>query len=290
MGEHRKPPDRAGLERLSTDELKELIRADAESTSSGNEDYIFMVLEVIEERERGSAVVPSVDVEQAWDRFQRRWNTPDGADKAMFPVEEAEGGRPQAMKRERRMRRTVWKRLVVAAATIAALLVGMITAQAAGIDIRGMIARWTDDIFYFEGSATETTHQSEWAEDLIEHGLEASLIPTWIPEGFEAGELNVQDYLFWDEMHQPFNCSDGRQFQIVVQLYTSPEFLSTDGFEKDDKLVNTIEFDEIKVYFFANRDENIATFVKGVSEISVLGNISMENLEQIIYSIGGFGT
>lgn len=43
MGEYKQPPDRAGLEQLSTDELKELIRVDADSTSSGNEDYIFMV-------------------------------------------------------------------------------------------------------------------------------------------------------------------------------------------------------------------------------------------------------
>lgn len=287
MGEHRKPPDRAGLERLSTDELKELIRADAESTSSGNEDYIFTVLEVIEERERGSAGVPSVDVEQAWERFQRRWNTPDGADKALFPVEEAEGGRPQVMKRERRMRRTVWKRLVVAAAAVAALLVGMITAQAAGIDIRGMIARWTDDIFYFEGSATETKHQSEWAENLIEHGLEASLIPTWIPEGFEPGVLSIEDYIAWKTMYQPFGCSDGRDFQIVVQLYSSPDFLSTGRFEKDKTLVHSSDYNGNRVYSFANNGENIVTLVNGLTEISVIGRLPIESLEQIIYSIGG---
>ena len=52
MGGKNLPPDRAQLEQLSTEELKEIIRADAESTSGNDEDFIFTVLEVIEEREK----------------------------------------------------------------------------------------------------------------------------------------------------------------------------------------------------------------------------------------------
>ena len=166
----------------------------------------------------------------------------------------------------------------------------MFTAQAAGIDIRGVIARWTDDVFYFEGSATETNHQSEWAENLIAHGLEASLIPTWIPEGFEAGMLSVEDYIAWETIHQPFGCIDGRGFQIVVQTYSSPDFLPTDKFEKDKTLVSRSEYNGNDVYSFANNGENTVTLVSGLTEVSVIGTLPIESLEQIIYSIGGMDT
>ena len=290
MGEYKRPPDRAGLERLSTDELKELIRADADSTSSGNEDYIFMVLEVIAEREKGWPGIQTVDVHRAWARFQRHWNTPDGDGKALFPAEGAERGASRLPEPDRTTGRTIWKRLVPIAAIIAALLAGMFTAQAAGIDIRGVIARWTDDVFYFEGSATETNHQSEWAENLIAHGLEASLIPTWIPEGFEAGDLSTEDYLFWQEMHQFFSCPDGRGFQIVVQIYSDPDFLLADRFEKDKTLVSRSEHNGNYVYSFANNEENTVTLVHGHIEVSVMGTLAIESLEQVIYSIGGTGT
>lgn len=165
----------------------------------------------------------------------------------------------------------------------------MLTAQAAGIDIRGVIARWTDDVFYFEGSATETNHQSEWAENLIAHGLEASLIPTWIPEGFEAGDLSIEDYIAWETMYQPFECSDGRDFQIVVQVYSSSDFLPTGRFEKDETLVSRSEHNGNYVYSFANNGENTVTIVNGLTEVSVIGSLTIESLEQIIYSIGGIG-
>ena len=145
MGEHRQPPDRAGLERLSTDELKELIRADADSTSSGNEDYIFMVLEVIAERVKGWPGIQTVDVHRAWAQFQRHWNTPDGDGKALFPAEEADGEPSRTPEPKRAVGRTLRKRLVPIAAIIVALLAGMLTAQAVGNDIRGIIARWAND-------------------------------------------------------------------------------------------------------------------------------------------------
>lgn len=284
------PPDRAHLEQLSTEELKEIIRADAESTSGGDEDYIFTVLEVIAEREKRQPDYQPPHSDAAWERFQQYYNTPDGVGQSLFPVEGAEEKRSQPAEKVRHTGRPGWKRLAIIAAAIAMLLAGIFSAQAVGIDIPGIIARWTDDVFYFQGPTTETSGQAEWAKALIDEGVESNMLPTWIPSDFEAGALRIEDYVFLKVMYQPFSCSDGRQFKIVVQLFTSPEFLSTDNFEKDDTLVNKIEHNGIEVYFFANRDENIATFINGVSEVSVMGNLSIVDLEQIIYSIGGFNT
>ena len=115
------------------------------------------------------------------------------------------------------------------------------------------------------------------------------MIPTWIPDGFEAGDLSIEDYLFWQEMHQPFSCTDGRSFQIVVQVYSSPDFLHTDRLEKDKTLVRRSEHNGNYVYSFANNGENTVTLVNGLTEVSVIGTLSIESLEQIIYSIGGTG-
>ena len=51
MGENKLPPDYAYLEQLSMEQLMGIIHADADSIGSGNEDFIFAVLGVIEKRQ-----------------------------------------------------------------------------------------------------------------------------------------------------------------------------------------------------------------------------------------------
>lgn len=45
--------------------------------------------------------------------------------------------------------RRVWRMTLVAAAAVVCMFAIMVTAQAAGIDVFGAMARWTEDIFSF---------------------------------------------------------------------------------------------------------------------------------------------
>ena len=70
MGENKLPPDYAYLEQLSMEQLMEIIHADADSTSSGNEEFIFAVLGVIEKRQMEQPDYRPTDIDDAWEDFQ----------------------------------------------------------------------------------------------------------------------------------------------------------------------------------------------------------------------------
>ena len=52
MSEHKRPRQYAYLEQLSLEELKGIIRADAELEQNEDTDFIYAVLEVIDKKER----------------------------------------------------------------------------------------------------------------------------------------------------------------------------------------------------------------------------------------------
>ena len=77
----------AYLNRLSTEQLEELLRVDMEESKPGNEDVVFHILEVIEQRENEHPTGRIPDVDKAWAEFQEYYNVPEGADASLYPYE-----------------------------------------------------------------------------------------------------------------------------------------------------------------------------------------------------------
>lgn len=70
----------AYLNRLNTEQLEELLRMDMEMAEPGNEDVVFHILEVIEQREDEHPTGRIPDVDKAWAEFQEYYNIPEGVD------------------------------------------------------------------------------------------------------------------------------------------------------------------------------------------------------------------
>ena len=64
----------AYLNRLNTEQLEELLRMDMEMAEPGNEDVVFHILEVIEQREDEHPTGRIPDVDKAWAEFQEYYN------------------------------------------------------------------------------------------------------------------------------------------------------------------------------------------------------------------------
>lgn len=285
MGGKNLPPNRAQLEQLSTEELKEIIRADAESTSGNDEDFIFTVLEVIEEREKQQPDYRPPDLDAAWERFQRYYNTPDGVGHSLFPAEEAQEEISVLPEKDLPMGRPARKWIVAVAAVIAALFAGAFTAQAAGIDIGGIFARWTDDIFHFEGSAVSANHTPEWAVAMIKQCADFGLIPIDVPDNYEAGMLTSTDTGAWQEVHQIFSSADGTSFSVRIRLYSSTEFIYHYWVEKSNQDVEEYESCRGIVYLFSNLNEHNAVMQEGLAEVSITGNVSGDEMKSLFDSI-----
>ena len=273
MDEHKRSQQYAYLEQLSLEELEGIICADAKSEEHQDTDFIYAVLEVIDEKERKLPGYQPVDVEKSWQEFQRYCANREKWD-AVQP-------RPPM--------RLAWKRAIAVMAAVVAAVGLVLTVQAAGVDIFGAVAHWTDDVFGFTwvGGKELDPERPAWAEALIEQGVDANLIPTEIPDGYVAGELTVDDLVLWKEFHQSFSSVGNDFWGIRIILYADSEYLQTSVYEKDKSLVEVYEYGQGMIYTFSNINENKVIYLDNLAEVCIAGNLSLNELKQILESIGG---
>ena len=101
----------AYLNRLNTEQLEELLRMDMEMAEPGNEDVVFHILEVIEQREDEHPTGRIPDVDKAWAEFQEYYNIPEGVDASLYPCEtepDASSENPAEFSHPRRPRLHRW--------------------------------------------------------------------------------------------------------------------------------------------------------------------------------------
>ena len=292
----------AYLNRLSTEQLEELLRMDMEESKPGNEDVVFHILEVIEQRENEHPTGRIPDVDKAWAEFQEYYNVPEGADTSLYPCEtgsedSSEHTTELACCRMDRLRRWLNQGLVAVTA-VAAVFGGMVAAQASGIDVFGTIGRWTDDVFHFVPSTDENNqatgaHAGENApeyaalrEALASLGIDENLAPTWFPDGFEAGNLEIESSTIGDRVNFVASSENGATFSLDIIRYTSADYLSGTQFEKDAENVEQYSNNQQTFYILSNVDTITATWSDGLLVEQIAGNISDEDIKKIIDSIG----
>lgn len=279
----------AFLDRLTTEQLEELLYADFALPESGDEDVIFHILEVIEKREKDQPTSDIPDVEKSWADFQKYYEIPEGHEMSLYPsklldtsTHESEVKDHVFSKHQTRISiRHIFKQSFVAAVAIAFILGGMIAVQAAGIDVFGAIGRWTDETFHFT-----PTSQGTIQEIFAESSIDKSLIPTWIPEGFENSEPTIIDTELSFMVNVEFENNNNQFFSINIREYHSPDYINTYLFEKDTNGVTTYSHGTMTFYILENLDTLTATWSNGILVEQISGNISMDELKAIIDSIG----
>lgn len=280
------------LDRLSTEQLLDLLRAEPEDGDGGLTNRI---LEVIEERERAHPTGLLPDVDQAWEDFQKYFNTPDGTDRSLYPTKDPEERPPKAA--PARVRTRLLRRLLPMAAAIAVALSSMIAAQALGMDVFGMLARWTSENFHF-ASALETGAEREAAspenqairlalQDALDQcGITSISAPSWYPEGSKRlWDVDV------DESQRVRMVSfdltyDDKTFGIRVYRHLTTEGVPAQSFEKDASNVEEYHSSGRLFYLMENPPDSYAAFSDGQTIMLISGELSLENLKKIIDSIG----
>lgn len=291
------------LNRLSTEQLEELLRMDVEESKPGNEDVVFHILEVIEQRENEHPTGRIPDVDKAWAEFQEYYNVPEGADTSLYPCEtvsddSSENTAEHCSCRMPRMRRWL-KQGLVAVIAIAVVFGGIVVAQAAGVDVFGTIGRWTNNVFHFDLSADETSTStgiyvgegiSEYAalqETLASVGIDENLAPTWFPVGFNASDPEILTTNINDTVClELFNEKNGQYISIEIIRYNTEQHLQATQFEKDANNVEQYSNEHQTFYILSNADTITATWSNDLIMMQLSGNIPKDDLKKIIDSIG----
>ena len=280
----------AYLEQLTTRQLEELLLADLDDDSGRDtSEVVFHILEVLREREKDPAQEPVVD--QAWERFQTYYNTPEGEGQSLYPcvqdrLETHQEKDTPTMKKSGSRFAFPRRGLTTAAAVVALLFALMLGVQASGHDIFGALAQWSDEIFHFGDEKEQSEYVEMFLDALNENKIPKSIVPTQFPESFQAEEPEI-----WSDnkgvfLNLPFSDSTGRSFSITIDRYTSQEYVETWTFEKDSASVESYISGSKTFYIFSNLDVVIAVWTEGTLSESIWGNLSIDEVKLIIDSIG----
>lgn len=281
----------AYLNRLSTEQLMELLRADFVSSECGQEDVVFHILEVLEKREdSGSA---PFDIDRAWTEFQQYYDIPEGEGESLYPcradTEKYEGNqsRNRTLVAKRKFKLINYK--VTTAAAI--LLIGMLAAQAVGIDVFSAISRWTDNLFHFNVMQEAGSNSSTEIQELLANSkMDERLAPTWIPEGFVASEPVISDTVVNRSVDIEYKDEAGRYFYISIRKYNSTDFLWNYVFEKDGAEVEEYKHDTMTFYIMKNLDVTTAVWSDGIYVVEISGTVSAEEIKRVVDSIKEIAT
>ena len=168
----------------------------------------------------------------------------------------------------------------------------MLTAQAAGVDVFGAIGRWTEENFQF---VLPTTNQSDtvginddFQKASEKFGLPSSFVPTWCPEGFTSAEpLEEHIKNHSDSIScQYTNTTENKFYLVTISQYYSADVLNATVFEKDDSSVITYQSNGKNFYIFSNLENLTATWADENYCITITGEITLDQIKNIIDSIG----
>lgn len=272
------------LHKLSNEQLEELLRQTVDEESS-DMDYINSILEVITEREKDNSVHLG-NVQQAWDDFQRVYNSSDCEPHSLYEFTELnENRKPQS-----KTKIISALKKVALVAIISSLCLSMIV-TALGYDIFQVIGHWTHEVFSFmyppmsDISSNTSEDQSQEFESL-QAALDANNItqvkaPTWIPENFVQSDVIVIPHLKSKEIQAYYICED---LSLVMSI---TEFEETYSFqyEKDENSVEEYEINGITHYLFTNNGKAVATWNLNFVECSIYGDITLPDMKKILNSM-----
>lgn len=278
-------------DQLSTEQLEDILRADIASPNQMNDEAVFHILEVLEKREKENPSGRLPDVDQAWQEFQKYYNIPEGEGESLYPIRNNQEKRSASVPtKTRRVFRP--RKILVVAAVLILMFGGMLTAQAAGVDVFGAIGRWTEETFHFElpinhdDLAGETDYNLRNASQKA--GLPGSVAPIWCPEGFvpkTPTNTHIEDYVD-TAVCEYINENENRSYFVDISYYYNSSDVEATIFEKDDSEVVTYSSNRGTFYIFSNIDVLAATWSNGHLSITVAGDLQLEELEKIIDSIG----
>ena len=269
---------REQMDKMTTAELLQLLEQINEDMTEDNfdDDLITACLDALDQK---SPMPEYPSTEESWQSFKEKL----GAEH--FGAENNEGCSSSPKRRVKR----IFRIGLIVAIVAASLFSCMIVAQAAGIDVFGSIARWTEDVLGFgdrepEAQETQTALSAEDVTRITDQ------IESWrlsVDSDFEVSEPEVvtdeeSGILYYCQMYN--NDTNYILIEAKYQKNKVPYLL----FEKDDNNVDEMVFNNVSVYFYTNMGTSVATLCVGNLELSVMTALDINELKLLFEeSFGG---
>ena len=272
--------DFSHLDKLSTEELQEILRQDSLlDDDSSDIDTILYITDLLAKRSDSSN--NSKDVEAAWKSFKENYypyiSDPEPLYSFDSPEDEVVKAKPRHLSR-------AMKTLSVAAVLAVVIISGSVTASAFGYNLWGAVAEWTRDTFGFTQGQNNGIHPFENLRDaLAAYDINDPIVPQWIPDGY--GEDTVQAAETPDSKVISASCkSTAGEIKIEVKAFYNQNNehrvyeIFEDGVEKYAS--NGIDF-----YIMKNDDFTRVSWAVGNNECSILCSLKPKEIYRMVDSI-----
>lgn len=292
----------AYLHQLTIDELLELLTlAPVPAASPEDEAYVDALEEAIIKKEAETPTEFLPDADQQWTQFQE-YCSAETEDSPKIPEPETKhtvSSEPIPFPAKPGKRRRLARILIAAA--IAACLMTLMIPTALGYDnFFVMIGQWTNEWFRFSPSGdaslvpsadssgiplADVEYQS-LQEVLDAYGVQERVAPAWIPDGFAARELVIDEL---DEGQEIGICvlfeNEFGAYLVIDYTNYKGSVLKSGIYEKDDTPVQEYITGGITHYVYQNLESTHAVWYNGTTECSFGGDISVDDLQKMIDSI-----
>ena len=264
---------------MDDEQLRQILRDDASKTEGEDTDMELMlhIMEVLARRRREANA--DISPEEALEQFKNKYTYTDNS-----LISEERPAKKKTVCFSR------WQKRVATIAAVLVLVFGSaITAQAFGFDLFEIIAKWTKETFHF-GYVSDVGETNAPANDgvydslrkaLQEYKIEAKLVPTWIPEGYVEDVVKTQETPTQRVFIAKYVKGDKTiMIRIADYLDDSPVQVEQSG-----ELLELLTLGGIDYYIFKNHDQLRAVWICEQYECSVMGDMSLSELKEIIKSI-----
>ena len=262
----------AKYDSMTTEKLEEILRLDAEMPEGQESDIdkILYIMEVLAERKRNNCHTGKTALE-AFESFKQNY-MPEIENNSV-PVK-TKSGLPR------------WVRsLTAAAAVLAFLLVGSVTAKAFGFNVWKAVIQWTQETFHFGNWGNSDPRNSRAyasLQEALEQGeITTPLAPTWFPDGYELDDITIQQTPFKKVYKAIY--TNGEQILIITvqdHLGNSPVYV-----EQSEGLVEEFEISGITYYLVENNEKVQAAWILDSYECGISGKVTIDELKLMINSI-----
>ena len=270
--------DYSKYDSMTTQELEEILRLDAEAPEGRESDteLLLYVMGVLADRKKNN--VTGKTAQESWESFRKNY---------------LDGEYTEEMRVPKKHRATKpWRRLIAAAAVILLVVCIPLSAKAFGWDeLWNVFAIWTKDTFSFvSGEKTQVSDPSPDDQDvynslqelLYENNRDPNLVPSWIPEGFVLENLEKEATPI-EEIYIAFYLNGEKQLLIRVRSYLQGD---PEKAEINEDLLEIYEVSGVQYYIFSNMGQMRVVWIKGSYQCNISGDLSMEEMKQMIDSIG----
>ena len=278
---------------MSTEELENILRADFELPDEEESDMekILYITEVIAKRRAEQPTGRYANADKAWEDFVENYLPAEK--QAVFRKESSEEPEAGVKGAKPRLWTTVLARVASVVAAIALVAAaGTMTASAFGFDFWAWLTAWTQEAFGVEhqnfihsGNNQEIPDQLAELHTLMqEYGFPDRLLPTYLPEGYEAEPVECESNPAFVKLYC-YLSNNNDSMILDYTMYLSSQV--TEEAQKDEDNPEAYERGGMTHYLMTNDETYYAIWTADNVECGIYGASSYDELTKIINSIYG---